>query len=176
GEAALMRWLVEEAAAVSAETGLPVTYRPHPRGDVIPLDHPHTLDDRERPICFDDVAVVVTYCSSAGYEAILAGVPVRCHSSAFYAPWADLTGNREDLVDRVLATQWTQEEVQAGLAWDFVAWWLTVWAGRWDGGPAPIRLAPTHVSPPKSVGLYADESQSWAMEMATAIAATGAEV
>lgn len=176
GEAGLTDWLVAATEQAVADTGLPVVYRSHPRGEAVPFPYPHTEDDRTQPISFDGAALVVTYCSTAGFEAILAGVPVRCHGSAFYAPWADLSGDREDLLDRVLATQWSDAELAGGVAWDFVSWWLTVWRGRWDGAPPAIRHSPVHVEYPATVGVYADQTQEWAAEMATAIEAAGSAV
>ncbi len=172
GEAPQSLWLAAEVERAAQDTGLPVVYRPHSLS--APLPHPHTIDDGE--LSFDDVALVVTYDDVTGYEAILEGVPVRCHPSAFYAPWSDLRRDRDDLVDRVLATQWTMAEVAAGAAWDFMQWWLAVWAGRWNGAPPTLRHAPMHVGPPESIGVYADETQEWAAEMVEAIEAGGSVV
>lgn len=176
GPEGLTAWLASETVRVAAETGLDVVYRPHPKGDPLELPVPHELQDRTQPLAFDDVAIVVTYCSTAGYEAILAGVPVTCHPSAFYSRWADLSQPREDLLDRVLATQWAEEEIAAGIAWDFVQWWLSVWQGRWNGAPPQLQHAPVYVGFPDSVGIYADETQEWAADIAAAIESSGPTV
>ncbi len=121
-EKVLNAWLDEHTKAFR-DAGYRVTFRPHPL---------HTKG--ERPIC-DMVSVpknctlaeslaqcshVVTFNSTAGLEAILAGVPVVCDESAHYAHVADTEKGNHWLgsvmrhMHRLAWSQWTCAEIETG--------------------------------------------------------------
>jgi hypothetical protein len=123
---ALQRSLDALASHYMAETGLPVRFRHHPKGhERVQLTVPHTVEMPEQPIDFTDAAMVLTVNSTVGLEALMAGVPVVCNPSAYYAPWTTPDADRADLLDRVLATQWSVEELADGTAWTFLQAWMT---------------------------------------------------
>jgi hypothetical protein len=123
-ERALSEWLSARAREVAERLGLPIVFRPHPKGERYPLKAPHTMQEPVGRPDFVGTAHVVTYCSTGGLEALMAGVPVTCDPCAFYAPWADFSRSREDLLDRILATQWSHEELRDGTAWAFAMRWV----------------------------------------------------
>lgn len=129
----LHKWAKDTVAYVKAVTGKPVTIRPHPMHDGgIPADvwgadrlsmpHEEALDDALRV-----AAGVVTYNSTVGWDAIIAGVPVVALASAGQCAYARYTTTLADLkplapkarteaLARVASTQWTLNELRDGSA------------------------------------------------------------
>lgn len=98
---------------------LPVRYRPHPKDPGAPAPPYDELADATRPLADDlaDAAVVVVVNSTGGFEALLAGVPVVCDPSAWYAPWAAEPINGADvegLAALVASTQFSRSEMATG--------------------------------------------------------------
>jgi hypothetical protein len=112
------------------DLGYEVVYRPHPfsirhsdnfcpAGARLSLD-PSLESDMEH------AAFVVVYCSTAGVEAALAGVPVvTLNDGAMAWPVAShvltdpiVKPDRTEWMSRLAWTQWTKEELCAGVAWD----------------------------------------------------------
>jgi hypothetical protein len=122
------RWARTACRDAKAAFGLPLMYRPHPlvkpsnskppRG--VPLSSAPLADDLAR------AAVVVTYNSTAGVEAVLAGVPtVTCDEGAMAWPVTSheisaplVRPAREDWCADLAWTQWAPEEMADGTAWD----------------------------------------------------------
>jgi hypothetical protein len=114
------------AVRLARGCGLPVLYRPHPRdtrslppdwfgADAVSL--PTVALEREWP----RTAVLVTHNSTAGWEAIAAGVPVHATDPA--ASYAEYTTRIDDLqplspdqraraLGRAASAQWTMYELQ----------------------------------------------------------------
>ncbi|HET8769432.1 MAG TPA: hypothetical protein VFM71_00470, partial [Gemmatimonadaceae bacterium] len=86
------RW-ARETVTLARTTGLPVVYRAHPLSrHVLPADAfgADAVSPTTTPIAdeFPRTAVVVTHNSTAGWEAIAAGVPVHAtDDGAAYAPY-----------------------------------------------------------------------------------------
>lgn len=119
-------WTRETIARTRAETGLPVLYRPHPKhkaalppdgfgaDEVVLPDHPLRVD-------LARTAVLVTCNSTAGWEAIAAGVPVHATDrGASYAPYTTPLNDPRPLaaarriaaLGRTASTQWTMDELR----------------------------------------------------------------
>jgi len=132
-EDALDRWARGTVGYVRAVTGKPVTIRPHPKHIApIPPDHwgADTLSlPKAEPL--DDVlrrsAGVVTYNSTVGWDAIIAGVPVVALAPAGLCAYARYTTTlaelkalpakaRTEALARVASTQWTLDEFRDGTA------------------------------------------------------------
>lgn len=129
-EKQLNRWF-DEKSQIFREAGYLVTFRPHPmnlRGkapDCENISSP-TLCSLEKALAA--CSHVITYNSTAGLEAILAGIPVTCHSSAHYAHIASYgaSGVRTlgaqqsmkqavtDHMHRLAWSQWTCDEIESG--------------------------------------------------------------
>src|SRR5690606_18984038 len=116
----LSRWLGERAEHW-ARKGYAITYRPHPSAPSVPLGVRHRRIDPANTTVTQDitdpsVAVVVAYNSTAGLEALMAGVPVDCAPCAHYAHVADLS-DRDALLRhlrRLAYAQWTCPELRSG--------------------------------------------------------------
>lgn len=132
----MARWLRDTVTRIRTATGLPVALRPHPLASAMPMpedlygadeiilpDHP-VRDDLAR------TAVCVTYNSTAGWEAIAAGVPVvALDPSAAYAAFATRldrpaslpAARRAEALALAASTQWTMEELRepATIDWLF---------------------------------------------------------
>lgn len=94
-------------------------------------DRPVVVRERacERPLAADlaDAFVLVTWCSNAAVDALLAGVPVICTGQSAASPMgrarlADVESpiypdNRHEWAARLAANQWTLNEIAAGDAW-----------------------------------------------------------
>ena len=121
---ALDRWIRETITGARC-AGIPVVFRPHPYD---PRPRPDdrwgadALSDSRSPIgtAFGKAAVVVTYNSTAGWEAIAAGVPVvALDPHAAYAQYtttvvdpAPLTEYaRAEALGRAASSQWTMHEL-----------------------------------------------------------------
>lgn len=129
----LDKWTRDTVAYVKAVTGKPVTVRPHPKheggipGDVwgadrLSVPREESLDDALRVS-----AGVVTYNSTVGWDAIIAGVPVVALAPAGQCAYARYTTSlaelkalapkaRTEALARVASTQWTLDELRDGSA------------------------------------------------------------
>lgn len=117
-ETQLVRWLEETAAALLAQ-GYGLRFRAHPKAPGVrfaALRADHSPSGRSLAADLAEASVAVTYNSTAGLEALMAGVPVRCHASAHYAAVADLA-DRSALMahlHRLAWAQWTCAELRTG--------------------------------------------------------------
>lgn len=101
-----------------------VVFRPHPREDnhrVYGVDE-RFIDRRPMREVLDEARMVVTYNSTAGVDAALAGVPVRVEPGAgSMAEPVALNAPNPWSRDRWLAglgySQWTLDEMREGLPW-----------------------------------------------------------
>jgi hypothetical protein len=118
GEAGLVHWLEEEAVRFLA-LGYTLRFRPHPKAPGVQFRSLRAERSPEGRTLGNDlvgVGVAITYNSTAGLEALMAGVPVRCHSGAHYAHVAalcDPAALREHL-HRLAWAQWTCAELRTG--------------------------------------------------------------
>ena len=93
------------------------------------IDRPHPqVAQAERPLADDlaDAWCIVTYNSTAAYEALLAGVPVFCDEVSVYkecantdfnkieSPYLPAKQTRQKLFDRLTYAQWTLDEIKTG--------------------------------------------------------------
>lgn len=131
-EGQMLAWAQRTARFAREQYQLPVIYRPHPKASVIPATIPgvdEIADPHAQPLRADLVhaAAVITYNSTAGVEAIDAGVPVLYtapREMVCYADYAQRLGEpitelpepfRRAFLMRCGATQWTLDEIAAGL-------------------------------------------------------------
>lgn len=115
-------WCKATCSVLESITDRPVIYRPHPQSQNEPTPK-HTLVSN-----LTNCHCMVTHNSTAAYEAILHGVPVICDSCAAYAdvcetdigqvehPRQGSTEERQKLLDRVAAGQFTLDEMRSGEA------------------------------------------------------------
>src|SRR5690606_11277064 len=91
---------------------------------------------------------MVTWNSTAAYEALTRGIPVTCDPSAAYASVAELDDVEaaQRLLNRMAYTQWTIDEIRAGACWRALGhpWvaggepsWSQVVAADLDSGAEP---------------------------------------
>jgi hypothetical protein len=137
--AQLAAWLIERGGYWLAR-GYELHYRPHPSAPAMEL---RGLKVTPRPVVNEPLSralaaarVAVCFNSTAGLEAILAGVAVDCSPEAHYAhvagygwgrdvndaaaPYVDLTDVTEFLAQLAYG-QWTIPELQSGLALRWLA-------------------------------------------------------
>lgn len=103
-----------------------IIFRPHPvkkihLGDIV------DGYDNEQTLNFNNIHAAVTYNSTSGLDALIAGVPVFCDESAFYVnegnsdfrdlenPNFPIKSSLEKLLNRVAYSQWTRDEISKGL-------------------------------------------------------------
>lgn len=131
-------WANDTIQKLRRVTDRPLLWRPHPRARasdpalyefVEGVSDPHAVPLRE---VLPMVHALVTYNSTSGTEAIVAGIPVFCDPCAMYADWADtdlaqidrprtLTPEaRADYLSRVAYGQWLPEEMASGWAPGFL--------------------------------------------------------
>jgi hypothetical protein len=132
-EQALDRWTRATVEYVRTVTGKPVTVRPHPLHlDAIPADcwGADTLSlPKDEPLdeALRRSIAVVTYNSTVGWDAIIAGVPVVALAPATQCAYARYTTTlaelkalsakaRTEALARVASTQWTLDEFRDGTA------------------------------------------------------------
>lgn len=119
-EIRLNAWLAERGAELMA-CGYKLFYRPHPKHTISsgPL-RAHTIvvrpQDESLAQSLSRVSVVVTYNSTAGIEALMAGIPVVCSPTAHYWLVCGLQSNEALLrhLHRLAWTQWTCAELRTG--------------------------------------------------------------
>src|SRR5690606_11123589 len=111
--------------------GYRLRYRPHPRNPSLPFSVGHDRIDPantsvEQDLADPDVAVAITYNSTAGLAALMAGVPVECAPAAHYFRVADLQ-DRDALLrhlHKLAHAQWTCDELRTGDPLLFMARYL----------------------------------------------------
>jgi hypothetical protein len=119
----LSAWLANRAEYYRAR-GLRVRFRAHPAAPSVAL---HGLVENRPPDRYvltdelQEVDLAVTYNSTAGLEAIMAGLPVECMPCAHYAAVADYgrsvgRGQVLDYFHRLAYAQWTIAELSDGTA------------------------------------------------------------
>lgn len=130
GEDSIVRWADQQVAKYAAE-GLAVVYRPHPDSPgLIPTIPGAKIDaNPKRGGLADALAVarlLVTISSTAGVEALLAGVPAVA-TAPERAIWGSLSGTtlpsvaqRLDFFNRLAYAQWTLDEMRAGDFYRFI--------------------------------------------------------
>lgn len=129
---AMQDWARETVAALRARTALPIHYRPHPlaAGSAsVGADAGCPAPDIRTALA--DVAVLVTYNSTCGWDALDAGVPLVATAppdAVGYADYATLglpealdipalpAARRKDALARAAATCWTLDELRDGIA------------------------------------------------------------
>jgi hypothetical protein len=117
----LTGWLCRTAR--ESFPSLPMVWRSHPKH---PMPTPAGMtaqDPRFVPLAdaLRSVSGVITYNSTAGVEAIIAGVPVYCHASAHYAAVATAArAERQAYLERLAWGQWTCDELASGEAIAFL--------------------------------------------------------
>jgi hypothetical protein len=123
----LVAWLTEQAAIQIAKSNR-VIYRPHPLAQAVPIGVDVEVRLPEHSTLAQDLAdakLAVTYNSTAGVAALLAGVPIICSPTAHYVAVADYghTATRAQVLDymhRLAWAQWTMGELRSGEALRFV--------------------------------------------------------
>lgn len=129
---ALQSWLTDAAAEYFAR-GWKVLVRPHPRYTELKLGLPHEMCSVNEPLAaqFARVREVVTINSTAGVEALIAGLPVRSHEMAHYHALGRNPGVAllRSHLRRLACAQWTIEELRRGDALRFMSRWLPRLAG-----------------------------------------------
>lgn len=122
-------WCLRTAHQLAALTDRPIVYRPHPL-------HPHLIHherivrcSRTEPLeeCLENAWALVTYSSNSAVEAAMLGVPVFLSNDIGMAwPIANTSINniedpwmpdREYWLNGLAYTQWTKDEMAAGLPW-----------------------------------------------------------
>ncbi len=133
---ALAAWYSAAVATIREHTDRRIVFRPHPKARALGLcPDADEQQDSATPLAeaFRAAHCAVTFNSTAGTEAMLAGVPVVCDPLSMYAPWAetDLTavekpavGDREDYFSRLAYAQWTRDEMRSGLAFAYLLQYL----------------------------------------------------
>lgn len=121
------RWAQETLATIRSLSDSKVIWRPHPR-DPWRLEGVDGYSDPAEPLAsaLDRAWLVVTYNSTAGIEALIAGLPVVAQGPAVYShlagrlnQWSKIAPPDLAELRRLLAalayTQWTPEEIETGL-------------------------------------------------------------
>ena len=123
-------WAVTVCRAVARDLDLPVWYRPHPLARslcrVAPADGIELSLEGDLADDLTEAIAVITYNSTAGVEAALAGVPVVAMDEGAMAwpvathdptiPWTRPA--REPWAHRLAWCQWGQDEIRSGEAWE----------------------------------------------------------
>jgi hypothetical protein len=115
-EIRLSAWLSEQAGRLIA-LGYTLLYRPHPAHVLTRLRAPHVRIDPVKESLADSLAaasLAVTYNSTSGLEALIAGVPVICAPTAHYAGLEPGTPALRAHCQRLAYTQWTCAELRTG--------------------------------------------------------------
>ena len=103
--------------------GKPVLFRPHPSGSWLPVPHPVTRGTLDEDL--QNAAGLITWNSNSAVDALLRGVPAVAYDigSMVYRyvgnkidKW--VRPDRDKIVARLAACQWTLEEMARGAAWE----------------------------------------------------------
>lgn len=131
GERDPLDWYAEARDLLRQATSLPVLFRPHPRARALTGWNMTTGTLEED---FASAAGVVTFSSTSGVDAVLAGVPTIAmdRRSMVYGlvphkpPFEELhEARRQRWLERLAYCQWTPEEFADGTAWDHIKAGLT---------------------------------------------------
>ena len=116
-------WYTEAAQALSG-LGWTVMFRPHPRDRMQAPDGAYVLES-SLDSALEGAALVVTWNSNSGVDAVLAGVPTVAmdRGSMAYRVSAHeyserFTPNRDQWAFDLAYTQWRENEIRSGLAWE----------------------------------------------------------
>lgn len=134
-------WL-KSAVQAARVYGLPVRFRPHPRGPVI-RDAPAPIMGGELDAALRGAALVIAWNSNSLVDAVLAGVPViACDRGSMAWPVAaheigaePIRPDRTQWLHDLAYTQWTLDEIASGLAWGHLR-------QRYDGRPIAPPVMP----------------------------------
>lgn len=111
----LRGWYADQARK---SCGLPVRFRPHPlahkRGPVWPVPGT-TMDRGTLADALAGAAVVVTYNSNAGVDAVVAGRRATCDDEGSMI-WGLRPEDRERWAHRLAWKQWSLDEIRSGVA------------------------------------------------------------
>ena len=130
-----------ERAGFWQARGYRIRFRPHPGSMHSTLEHIVGAELRQCNVesltkAFSEARVAITFNSTSGVEAILAGVPVDCAPDAHYARvaaygWGEVaekegrqfvgTVETREYFHRLAYAQWTIPEIQNGSAIRFLA-------------------------------------------------------
>ena len=121
----IQQWYVESVMKARAIQDLPVVFRHHPKyqNPVIPCGI--EVMDGSLEDCLKGAACVITFSSTVGVDALLAGKPVVAADPISMA-WPLAGHNVEEIppvLDRqqwaydLAYTQWTEQEIRTGAAW-----------------------------------------------------------
>jgi hypothetical protein len=116
GPRRLASWLAERATCALA-AGWQIIYRPHPKAPDLPLPIScDAIDPLSEPLSasFARASVAITYNSTSGLEALMAGLRVECDSSAHFAGLEPGTPELRDHCERLAWAQWTCAELRTG--------------------------------------------------------------
>lgn len=128
----LARWAAQTARLAREQYGLPVVFRPHPKAEPVENAIPgvdRISTDTTLREDFAGAAAVITYNSTAGVDAIDAGVPVLYTAPRALVCYADYAqplgariaplteGERRTFLMRCGSTQWTLEQLRQGTPW-----------------------------------------------------------
>ena len=124
-------WYAKTAARLS-EQGWTVMFRPHPNGRAVAPDRAFTLvGSLEGALA--SAARVVTFNSTSGVDAVLAGVPTIAMDRGSMA-WdvathdveeALVTPDRVPWAERLAYAQWNDDEISGGVAWEHLKGFMT---------------------------------------------------
>jgi hypothetical protein len=129
GAVALREWAKSTANAVG--DFYPVTWRPHPQYS-FKLNGFQVSDEPIDEALEKDWRAVVTYNSTVGLAALLAGIPVFCDPSSFYAelcgtslaglaaPRFPTIGRMTRFFSRLAYVMWTFDEIESGKPIEFI--------------------------------------------------------
>jgi hypothetical protein len=138
---AQMSTYLSERAGFWQARGYQIRFRPHPGSMHSTLEHVVGAELRQCNVetltkAFSETRVAITYNSTSGVEAILAGVPVDCAPDAHYARvadygWGEIAGKEgrpfvgavetREYFHRLSYAQWLIPEIQNGSAIRFLA-------------------------------------------------------
>jgi hypothetical protein len=123
----IVKWYSKVCAELEAE-GYKVKFRPHPRDQRTPLKARCEVVKGELTEALKGVALAVTFNSTAGVDAVLAGVPTVTYDRGSMA-WEVTTHSskeqpirpaREKWAAALAWKQWTLDEIASGFAWETV--------------------------------------------------------
>ena len=126
----IQQWYVESVMKARAIQELPVVFRHHPsyQNPSIPCDIRVVGGSLEN--CLKKAACVITFSSTVGVIALLAGIPVVAadpismvyqmtanNVPGGFLPSAQLEPDRQQWAYDLAYTQWTEKEIRTGAAW-----------------------------------------------------------
>jgi len=110
----------------------PIVWRPHPSSNFLVRGGDRVSLAKDIMEDLADAYAVVTYNSTTGLSALLNGVPLVCHSGAYYADLAETNlrnidnikapskAKVQEFFNRVAYSQWTKEEIEKGLPFKYI--------------------------------------------------------